>query len=105
MRSNLRDMSQKLTFVPAGRRFREWQDPCALPRLTCLYFDPGFFPSAGSGFGKAEPDARLISPAVAWQTALFTLNFALRPLDHGAHARACLLGIWHGVTGNIAARY
>ena len=42
---------------------------------------------------------------IAWQTALFTLNFALRPLSHGAQVRACLVGIWHGVTGNIAARY
>jgi glycosyltransferase involved in cell wall biosynthesis len=48
--------------------------------------------------GRAAPSG------IAWQTALFTLNFALRPLDHGAHVRACLLGIWHGVTGNIAAR-
>jgi rhamnopyranosyl-N-acetylglucosaminyl-diphospho-decaprenol beta-1,3/1,4-galactofuranosyltransferase len=42
---------------------------------------------------------------VAWQAALFTLNFALRPRTHGAHVRACLRGIWDGVTGNIAARY
>ena len=42
---------------------------------------------------------------IAWQTALFTLNFALRPLGHGAQVRACLRGVWHGLTGNIAARY
>ena len=34
-----------------------------------------------------------------------TLNFLLRPRNHGAHIRACLRGLWHGVTGNIAARY
>src|SRR4029077_7399235 len=39
-RSSLRNMSQKLTFVPAGRRFHEWQDPRILPRLTCLYPAP-----------------------------------------------------------------
>jgi len=34
-----------------------------------------------------------------------TLNFLLRPRHHGAQIVACLRGIWHGVTGNIAARY
>lgn len=42
---------------------------------------------------------------VVWQTALFTLNFALRPYGHRNHIRACFRGIWHGLTGNIAARY
>jgi rhamnopyranosyl-N-acetylglucosaminyl-diphospho-decaprenol beta-1,3/1,4-galactofuranosyltransferase len=42
---------------------------------------------------------------IVWQTALFTLNFALRPLGHRAQIGACLRGIWHGLTGNIAARY
>ena len=42
---------------------------------------------------------------IAWQTALFTLNFALRPRGHGTQILACLRGIWHGLTGNIAARY
>ena len=42
---------------------------------------------------------------VAWQAALFTMNFMLRPRTRGAHIRACLRGVWHGLTGNIAARY
>jgi glycosyltransferase involved in cell wall biosynthesis len=42
---------------------------------------------------------------VLWQTTLFTLNFALRPLSHGPQLRACLRGVWHGMTGNIAPRY
>jgi GT2 family glycosyltransferase len=32
-------------------------------------------------------------------------NFLLRPHNHGGQIRACCRGIWHGVTGNIAARY
>jgi rhamnopyranosyl-N-acetylglucosaminyl-diphospho-decaprenol beta-1,3/1,4-galactofuranosyltransferase len=48
---------------------------------------------------------RSFMSGVAWQTALFTLNFALRPRTHGAQVNACLRGIWHGVTGNMAARY
>jgi hypothetical protein len=46
-RSSLRDMSQKLTFVPAGRKFHEWHDPRILPRLTCLYLDPRWCLSEG----------------------------------------------------------
>jgi GT2 family glycosyltransferase len=34
-----------------------------------------------------------------------TLNFLLRPLSRGKQLRACFCGMWHGVTGNIAARY
>jgi glycosyltransferase involved in cell wall biosynthesis len=48
---------------------------------------------------------RSLMSGVAWQAALFTLNFALRPRGNGAQIRACLRGIWHGLTGNIAARY
>jgi GT2 family glycosyltransferase len=42
---------------------------------------------------------------IAWQAALFTLNFALRPRNHGEHIQACLRGIWHGMIGNMGARY
>jgi glycosyltransferase involved in cell wall biosynthesis len=42
---------------------------------------------------------------IAWQTILYTLNFMLRPHSHRKHIQACLRGIWHGLTGNIAARY
>ena len=34
-----------------------------------------------------------------------TLNLLMRPRNHGKHIRACIRGIWDGVTGNIAARY
>lgn len=53
---------------------------------------------------RSRPGRGVLS-GIAWQTALFTLNFALRPRGHGAQIRACLRGIWHGLTGNIAARY
>ena len=41
----------------------------------------------------------------AWQLLLFTLNFLVRPRNHVKQIVACFRGIWHGVTGNIAARY
>ncbi|MGH9865474.1 MAG: hypothetical protein ACRD4H_08700, partial [Candidatus Acidiferrales bacterium] len=42
---------------------------------------------------------------VAWRTALLILNFVIRPGDQGPQILACFRGIWHGVTGNMAARY
>jgi len=33
------------------------------------------------------------------------VGFMLRPRNHGRHILACIRGLWHGVTGNIAARY
>jgi GT2 family glycosyltransferase len=42
---------------------------------------------------------------VAWRVAGLTLTFVLRPRRHAAQTLACFRGIWHGVTGNMAARY
>jgi AraC family transcriptional regulator len=39
-RSTLRDLSRKLTFVPAGHEYHEWQVPRVLTRLTYFYFNP-----------------------------------------------------------------
>jgi AraC-like DNA-binding protein len=43
-RSTLRDLTRKLTFVPAGHEYHEWQDPRVLTRLAYFYFDPGRLP-------------------------------------------------------------
>ena len=37
---DLRDVAKKLTFVPAGRDYREWYDPRTLTAVTYFYFDP-----------------------------------------------------------------
>ena len=39
-KSTLRDLARKLTFVPAGHEFIEWQEPRTPTRLMCFYFDP-----------------------------------------------------------------
>jgi len=39
-RSTLHDLNHKLTFVPAGNRFRKWYDPCGPVQATSLYIDP-----------------------------------------------------------------
>jgi AraC family transcriptional regulator len=43
-RSTLRDVSRKLTFVPAGHAYHEWQEPRVLTRVTYFYFDPAKMP-------------------------------------------------------------
>jgi AraC family transcriptional regulator len=43
-RSTLRDLSRKLTFVPAGHEYHEWQDPRVPMRLAYFYFDPAQLP-------------------------------------------------------------
>src|SRR4051794_20806115 len=42
--STLRDLRRKMTFVPAGHRFHEWQQPSLLSRATYVYFDPTRLP-------------------------------------------------------------
>jgi len=39
-RSSLRDVAQKLTFVPAGHQYREWHDPRIPAEIIYFYFDP-----------------------------------------------------------------
>lgn len=46
-----------------------------------------------------------LSRRVVWTVFRLTMNFLLRPLNHGAQIHACLRGIWDGITGNIVARY
>jgi AraC family transcriptional regulator len=43
-RSTLRDFKRKLTFVPAGHEYYEWQDPRILSRVVYFYFDPTQMP-------------------------------------------------------------
>jgi AraC family transcriptional regulator len=43
-RSTLRDLSRKLTFVPAGHEYHEWQDPRIPMRLAYFYLDPARLP-------------------------------------------------------------
>jgi GT2 family glycosyltransferase len=46
-----------------------------------------------------------LARGAVWSVLLFTMNFLMRPRTHGRQIAACFRGIWHGVTGNIAARY
>jgi len=70
--SKLRDFSQKLTFVPAGHEYREWQEPRARTSLLYFYVDPATLQ------GTAEldiadvffPPRLFFEDATLWDTAL-----------------------------------
>ncbi len=70
--SSLRDFSRKLTFVPAGNRFRERHEPRGAVRATCLYVDPSApLLAPETGFGEAAFAPRLFfDNQVLWETAL-----------------------------------
>jgi AraC family transcriptional regulator len=44
-RSKLRDVRRKLTLVPAGHVYHEWQEPRVLTRIVYFYFDPAKMPT------------------------------------------------------------
>src|SRR5882724_6641835 len=56
-RSTLRDVTRKLTFVPAGRTYHEWHEPRVLTRLVYFYFDPARLPLPGGAAGASTPMA------------------------------------------------
>jgi AraC family transcriptional regulator len=70
-RSTLRTLRRKLTFVPAGHEYREWQQPRVRSRVICFYFDPAKMPTLGG----ASPQPASLAPRLffennaLWDTA------------------------------------
>lgn len=62
-RATLRDLKRKLTFVPAGREFRESHDPRMPMRIVCLYIDPKAMPTGPDG-----NETRALSPKVFFES-------------------------------------
>jgi AraC-like DNA-binding protein len=71
-RSTLRDLRRKLTFVPAGHAYHEWQDPSLLLNATYFYLDPARLPAALEPACKDAFRAPrlLFEDAALWETAL-----------------------------------
>lgn len=71
-RSTLRTLAGKLTFVPAGCHYREWQRPRVRSRLICFYFEPDKM-ARGSGLGEVMTTFTprvLFENNVMWETAI-----------------------------------
>ncbi len=60
-RSRLRDVTRKLTFVPAGHAYHEWHEPRVLTRVVYFYFDPARMPAQPeAAFAPAPLAPRLL---------------------------------------------
>jgi AraC family transcriptional regulator len=74
-RSTLRDVTRKLTFVPAGRTYQEWHEPRVLTRIVYFYFDPASLPM------PAEAAVAPLAPRLLFEdTTLFDTALKLRRL-------------------------
>ena len=70
--STLRDCRRKLTFVPAGHAYRDWQEPRLPGRVIYFYFDPARFPAMPAlSVQKSVLAPKLFfENAALWDTAL-----------------------------------
>jgi AraC family transcriptional regulator len=81
-RSTLREVKRKLTFVPAGHEYREWQEPRVLARVMYVYFDPAAMPAqAGKGSSAALAPRLFFEDAALADTALKLKSL----IECGAH--------------------
>jgi AraC family transcriptional regulator len=64
-RSTLRDLRRKLTFVPAGHEYREWQRPRVRSRVIFCYFEPERISDHGDG--KASPVTAPLPPRLLFE--------------------------------------
>ena len=68
--SGLKDINRRLTFVPAGQDYYEWQEPRVRSRIIYFYFDPVRMPT-GHGYGASDFSPRLyFEDSVLWETAV-----------------------------------
>jgi AraC family transcriptional regulator len=69
--SRLRDVRRKLTFVPAGHDYHEWQEPRVLARVMYCYFDPAKMPTLPEvGLAPTLTPRLFFEDATLWNTAL-----------------------------------
>jgi AraC family transcriptional regulator len=69
--SRLRTLRRKLTFVPAGHEYRDWQQPRVPSRITCFYFDPAKMPIHSNANRSAPLLPRLLfENNVLWDMAV-----------------------------------
>ncbi len=71
-RSTLRNFKRKLTFVPAGHEYSDWQEPRTLTRVVYFYIDPAKMPThSETGVANRPLAPRLFfEDATLWETAL-----------------------------------
>jgi len=94
-RSTLRTLRRKLTFVPAGHEFREWQQPRVRSRTVCFYFDPAMPALGGASTLPASLAPRLFFENNAlWDTAV-KLATAIEGSDGDRYSEALGVVVAH----------
>jgi AraC family transcriptional regulator len=95
-KSSMRDLSRKLSFVPAGHRFHGWQDPRVLTRVTCFYIDPrGLQLDPELHFSEIPMTPRLFFfDRDLWETAQ-KLKSAAENSDSPQYAQALSVALLH----------
>jgi AraC family transcriptional regulator len=70
--SKLREVRRRLTFVPAGHEYREWQEAHTLGRIAYFYFDPAKMPFSSNPSSVAASFApRLFfEDSMLWESAM-----------------------------------
>jgi AraC family transcriptional regulator len=96
-RSTLRDLTHKLTFVPAGHDFRGWQRPRVLTRTTYFYIDPrGSLADPTLRFSEIEFEPRLFFyDRDLWETALKLKSQVDNPGSSRQYAEALGIVLTH----------
>jgi len=69
-RSTLRSLERKLTFVPAGHEYDEWQEPRRHTRRMHFYFDPAKLNLHSELPGRFLSPRLFFEDATLWNTAL-----------------------------------
>jgi AraC family transcriptional regulator len=90
--STRENLTQSFTFVPAGRRFREWHDPDTTAGIIYIHIHP----SANALIAGRDFDPELLVPRlhfhnpVLWQTVLKVKTLVDGEGAHGAHYGSAL---------------
>jgi AraC family transcriptional regulator len=104
-KSTLRNFRRKLTFVPAGHRYHDWQEPRILTRVIYFYFDPTGL-SAELGFADMSFAPRLFFENCGlWDTALkLTTLIESAGSDHRLYVEALSVVLAHELVRFNAGR-
>jgi len=68
-RSTLRDVTKKLTFVPAGHQYFEWHESRTPTSVMYFYFDPAALPVEEDLVGAVFAPRLLFEDAAIWSIA------------------------------------
>jgi AraC-like DNA-binding protein len=88
LRSTLRDVRRKLTFVPAGLEYHDWQQPRVRTRVICFYFDRAKMPahSDTSCAGESFEPRLFFENNALWETSV---KLATLVEDGSEHRHFC----------------